>query len=72
MRSGRRPINSKLWYMSKIPYDYTVIKTAAHDIQSTLLTLSGEAKKLFSLILIISFGAVRSGNSAGKIQTWRT
>ncbi len=48
---GPKAVNPKLWYVSKLPYDMEVLKTAAIDIKQTLGVFYGQTKKLIILDL---------------------
>ncbi len=43
---GPKAFNSKMWYLSKTPFDLTVLQKVAVDIKAALCALAGQTKKL--------------------------
>ncbi len=42
----RNPVNSKMWYLAKVPYSNDVFKTAIADVKAALRGVRGDARKL--------------------------
>jgi FkbH-like protein len=49
--AGKDAYNSKLWFLSKIPFDNIVFKQAMRELKSAIKTISGESKKIIILDL---------------------
>ncbi len=49
--AGDGAFNSKLWYLSKIPFSNTVFKQAMKELKSAIKTITGESKKIIILDL---------------------
>lgn len=42
----RDPVNSKMWYLAKVPYSNDVFKAASGDVKAALRGVRGDARKL--------------------------
>lgn len=64
--AGGRPFDAKLWYMGKIAFANSVLRTAAGETKAALQTLDGRGKKL----IVLDLDDTLWGGTVGEVG-WR-